>query len=45
MDIPRDVFEQDILYSFGAFMTVCKIHKNNAEARIKALWKNNWQSS
>lgn len=45
MDIPRDVFDQDILYSFGAFMTVCKIHKNNAEARIKALWKNNWQSS
>ncbi|MGF9977714.1 restriction endonuclease [Viridibacillus arvi] len=44
-DIPRDVFDQDILYSLGAFMTVCKIHKNNAEERIKQLWKNNWNSN
>jgi len=43
-DIPRDKFEQDILYSFGAFMTVCKIHKNDAENRIKELYKNGWQS-
>lgn len=42
LDIPRDRFEQDILYSLGAFMTVCKIHKNNAEARIKEMHKNNW---
>lgn len=42
-DIPRDVFDQDILYSFGAFMTVCKIHKNNAEERIKQLYHNDWQ--
>lgn len=28
LDVPRDRFEQDILYSLGAFMTVCKIHKN-----------------
>lgn len=45
MDIPRDTFDQDILYSFGAFMTVCKIHKNNAEERIKQLWKNNWKTN
>lgn len=44
-DIPRDVFDQDILYSLGAFMTVCKIHKNNAEERIKQLWKNGWQTN
>lgn len=42
-DILRDVFDQDILYSIGAFMTVCKIHKNNAEERIKQLWNNGWQ--
>ena len=41
-DIPRDNFDQDILYSLGAFMTVCKIHKNNAEFRLKEMYKNNW---
>ncbi|APQ77552.1 restriction endonuclease family protein [Clostridium botulinum] len=42
LDVPRDRFDQDILYSLGAFMTVCKIHKNNAEERIKDMYKNNW---
>ncbi|PPB02414.1 restriction endonuclease [Brevibacillus laterosporus] len=42
VDIPRDKFEQDILYSMGAFMTVCRIHKNNAEERIKIMYENNW---
>ena len=41
-DIPRDRFDQDLLYSMGAFMTVCKIHKNNAEARLKDMYNNNW---
>jgi restriction system protein len=36
-DIPRTTFDQDILYSFGAFMTVCQITRNNAEERIKAV--------
>ena len=44
-DIPRDRFDQDILYSLGAFMTVCKIHKNNAENRIKEMYKNNWNAT
>lgn len=44
MDVPRDRFDQDILYSLGAFMTVCKIHKNNAEERIKEMYKNNWSA-
>jgi restriction system protein len=42
LDIPRDRFDQDILYSFGAFMTVCRIHRNNAEVRIKQMAENNW---
>lgn len=42
LDIPRDNFDQDILYSLGAFMTICKIHRNNAEARIKEMSRNNW---
>ncbi len=36
-DIPRSAFDQDILYSLGAFMTVCRIRRNNAEERIKAI--------
>lgn len=42
-DIPRNNFDQDILYSFGAFMTVCKITRNDAENRIKAMAENNWK--
>ncbi|MCF7855240.1 MAG: restriction endonuclease [Candidatus Pacebacteria bacterium] len=34
-DIPRDAFGQDLLYSMGAFMTVCQIRRNNAAERIK----------
>jgi len=36
-DLPRDRFDQDLLYSFGAFMTVCRIKRNNAERRITAI--------
>lgn len=36
-DIPRTKFDQDLLYSFGAFMTVCQIKRNNAEARVRAM--------
>ncbi len=36
-DLPRTTFDQDLLYSFGAFMTVCQISRNNAEERIKAV--------
>ncbi|MGI8314932.1 restriction endonuclease [Halobacillus mangrovi] len=41
-DIPRDRFEQDLLYSFGAFMTVCKIRRNDAEKRLREMYRNNW---
>ncbi len=43
-DIPRSNFDQDILYSFGAFMTVCQIQRNNSEERIKKMSKNNWST-
>ena len=36
VDIPRAAFDQDILYSFGAFMTICRIKQ---EDRIKAQIK------
>jgi restriction system protein len=38
-DIPRTAFDQDLLYSLGAFMTVCQIQRNNAEERIKKILK------
>jgi restriction system protein len=36
-DVPRSAFDQDLLYSFGAFLTVCQISRNNAGERILAL--------
>lgn len=36
-DVPRSVFGQDLLYSLGAFLTVCQIKRNNAEERIRAI--------
>lgn len=41
--IPRSHFSQDILYSFGAFMTICKIQRNNAEERLLEMEKNSWK--
>jgi restriction system protein len=36
-DIPRSAFDQDLLYSLGAFLTVCQIRRNRAEERIRAM--------
>jgi restriction system protein len=36
-DIPRTSIDIDILHSLGAFMTVCRIERNNAEARLIAV--------
>ena len=36
-EIPRDRIDRDILYSLGAFMTVCRIQRNNAEERVVRL--------
>lgn len=44
-DIPRSNFDQDLLYSFGAFLTVCRIRRNDAEKRVKEMEKNKWKSS
>lgn len=38
-DVSRTVFEQDLLFSFGAFMTVCEIDRNNAVSRVQAILK------
>jgi restriction system protein len=36
-DVARSTFSQDLLYSFGAFMTVCRITRNDAEQRVAAV--------
>lgn len=36
-EIPRTEFDQDLLYSIGAFMTVCQIARNDAERRVHAM--------
>ena len=43
-DIPRSHFAQDLLYSFGAFMTICQIKRNNAVERLQAMAANGWQA-
>ncbi len=35
--IPRSLFDQDILYSLGSLLTVCRIMRNDAENRVKKL--------
>jgi len=41
--IPRSHFGKDLLNTFGAFMTICRVQKNDAEARLQAMRKNGWQ--
>ena len=41
--VPRTVFGQDLLYSFGAFITICNISRYNAEQRVMAIVKSGWK--
>ena len=43
-DIPRSTFDQDLLLSLGAMMTICRIEKNEAEMRIRQLAASDWKS-
>ena len=36
-DIPRSAFAQDLLYSFGAFTTVCQLLRTHAQERVEAV--------
>lgn len=44
-EVPRSIFSQAILYSFGAFMTVCRIQKNQAEEFVQELLEKGIPSS
>ena len=41
--VPRAHFGKDLLNTFGAFMTICRVQRNNAEARIAAMRSNGWK--
>ena len=43
-DVPRSNFDQDLLYSLGAFMTICRIERNDAEKRIRKMAVSGWKS-
>jgi restriction system protein len=43
-DVPRSNFKQDLLYSFGAFMTICRIERNEAEKRVRLMAASGWKS-
>jgi restriction system protein len=40
--VPRSNFGKDLLNTFGAFMTICRVQRNNAEARLKAMHASGW---
>jgi restriction system protein len=44
MDIPRSNFDQELLYSFGALQTICKLERNGAENRVREMAKKGWKS-
>jgi restriction system protein len=41
--VPRSHFGKDLLFTFGAFLTICRVQRNNAEARIAAMRANGWK--
>jgi restriction system protein len=41
--IPRTHFGKDLLFSFGAFMTICRVRRNDAELRLKAMRSKGWK--
>ena len=36
-DVPRSDFQQDLLYSLGAFMSICRIRRNEAARRFTVV--------
>lgn len=41
-DLPRSIFDQDLLYSFGAIQTIFGVTRNDAEERVRAMAKSGW---
>ena len=43
-DLPRSIFDKDLLYSFGAIQTIFAVSRNDAEARVRAMAKAGWKT-
>lgn len=41
--VPRANFGKDLLFTFGAFLTICRVQRNNAEQRIAAMRASGWK--
>jgi restriction system protein len=41
--VPRAHFGKDLLNTFGAFMTICRVQRNNAQARLTAMRATGWK--
>lgn len=41
--IPRAHFGKDLLNTFGAFLTICRVQRNNADSRIATMRANGWK--
>lgn len=41
--VPRASFGKDLLNTFGAFLTICRVQRNNAEARLAAMRASGWK--
>lgn len=41
--VPRANFGQDLLYSFGTLLTICRVQRHNAEERIRAMRASGWK--
>jgi hypothetical protein len=41
-DVPRSNFDRDLLYSLGAFMTICRVARNDADARVRVMAAPGW---
>lgn len=44
-DIPRSNFDHDLLHSFGAFLTICTIKRNDALERVYRMAQKEWAVS
>jgi restriction system protein len=44
-DVPRTVFDQDLLYSFGAIQTIFGVKRHDAEKRVRAMAAAGWKGN
>jgi len=42
--VPRANFGKDLLNSFGAFLTICRVQRHNAEARLASMRAHGWKA-